>query len=111
VDERFHGLLHRVGEALSETSGPIEVTGYTDNIPTRVGGPYPSNWELSEDRAQAVYALMQPYLDGRERAIEVIGRAHENPRADNESREGRAANRRVEISVTGALPGHAGREL
>ncbi len=49
-------LLARVGRLLSSQAaqGDVLVEGYTDTVPVRRGGPYPTNWELSTARASSV---------------------------------------------------------
>ncbi len=50
-------LLDRVGQALKAEPGPLRVIGYTDNQPSRTVG-FPSNFALSQARAQAVRAAL-----------------------------------------------------
>ena len=50
-------LRRRIAEALVQVPGPILVTGHTDNQPIR-SMRYPSNWHLSQDRANAVKTLL-----------------------------------------------------
>ena len=67
------------------------VTGYTDST-----GPEAYNQALSERRANTV----KSYLEGKGISnITAEGRGEANPVGDNATREGRAANRRVEIDV------------
>ena len=51
-------VIQRVAAALNEVSGEVVVNGYTDNQPIRTAR-YPSNWHLSQERAQAVSAMLQ----------------------------------------------------
>jgi OOP family OmpA-OmpF porin len=69
----------------------VMVTGYTDST-----GPEAYNQGLSERRANSV----KDYLEGKGVSnITTEGRGESNPVGDNATREGRAANRRVEIDV------------
>jgi len=72
----------------------IEVEGHTDYI-----GPAEGNAKLGEERAAAV----QRYLNEKGgiplHAISVVSFGEERPVADNETKEGRAANRRVVVRV------------
>ncbi len=88
-------LLQRIAEALDQLRGQVLITGHTDSIPIR-NSRYPSNWHLSKDRATAVADIMRQYIDAAER-ISVEGRADLEPIASNETSQGRAKNRRVEI--------------
>jgi len=92
-------LFERIGQALNQTTGPILVTAHTDNVPLRTLR-HASNWQLSQARADAVKTrLADTVLGDRLRAE---GRADSEPIADNATPEGRARNRRVEITVFAA---------
>lgn len=94
----FSDLADDIATALEPEVGPIRIIGYTDNIPPSGLGLYKSNEELSEARAQAVADIVAPFLSDPTR-IAVEGLGPVNPVADNETREGRALNRRVEIMI------------
>jgi type VI secretion system protein ImpK len=84
---------------LDKEQGTIGVIGHTDNVKLRKTSPFASNWALSMDRAKAVAAVLKPSLSDPSR-LEVDGRADEQPVAGNDTPEGRARNRRVEIKLT-----------
>ena len=94
-------LLPRIAQALSETPGSILITGHTDNQPIRTVR-YPSNWHLSQDRADTVKTeLAKTVKPSRMRAE---GRADSESVADNNIAVGRAKNRRVVITLFVAQP-------
>ncbi|WP_018888117.1 flagellar motor protein MotB [Paenibacillus massiliensis] len=76
----------------------IIVSGHTDNIPIS-NSQYPSNWELSADRALNFMRilLLDDKLDPRK--FSAIGYGEYRPTASNNDNVGRSKNRRVEISV------------
>ncbi|WP_022871710.1 OmpA family protein [Nesterenkonia alba] len=74
----------------------IVVEGHTDNLPTEV---YDDNDELSELRAESVVEWLVTNADVDVDVITAIGRGEDYPRADNDTEEGRAENRRVVITV------------
>jgi type VI secretion system protein ImpK len=90
-------VLARIGEGLEQTRGRIEVTGHSDNVPISTRR-FPSNQSLSQARAEEVVRMLSEVVsdDARMRAL---GMADRKPIAPNETAEGRALNRRVEISV------------
>ncbi|MGE5172816.1 MAG: OmpA family protein [Betaproteobacteria bacterium] len=94
LDSKFFDVLDSVGTVLNEyKSTLVTVAGYTDNT-----GPADYNQKLSERRASTV-AL---YLNGRGVAKErlaAIGHGEAKPVASNGTSEGRAKNRRVEITL------------
>ncbi len=89
-------LLPRIAQALSDTPGQVLVTGHTDNQPIRTLR-YPSNWHLSQDRADAVKAELAKTV--RPERLRAEGRADSESVADNGSPAGRAKNRRVEVTL------------
>ena len=96
VAER-ESLMRRIGEAMARVGGNVLVSGYTDNTPIRTLR-FPSNWHLSEARAQAVKGLLVAAGLPRER-VHAEGRADGDPVAPNDSPANRALNRRVEITL------------
>jgi len=84
-----------VAAALDEVQGKVVVNGYTDNTPIRTAR-FPSNWNLSQERAQAVAQMLGGSLRDRQR-LHAEGRADSDPIGPNSTAEGRALNRRVEI--------------
>ena len=96
------GILGRVGNSLKKIHGmQIRVVGHTDN--RRIKGEYqykfPSNWELSSARAAAVVRFFQAKTGLDPESFEVVGRSFYRPVASNETKEGRAQNRRVEVII------------
>jgi chemotaxis protein MotB len=73
----------------------FQVAGHTDNVPIR-SRRFPSNWELSTARAVSVAKFMiERGLDPSR--ISAAGHADTAPVASNDTPEGRAQNRRIEI--------------
>jgi len=95
VKPAYVDVIARVGQALGQVPGQVVVRGYTDNTPIRTLR-FPSNWELSQDRARAVADMLARSLSDPSR-VQAQGRADTEPVAPNNSAEGRARNRRVEI--------------
>ena len=90
-------LLRRIAEALDRVEGQVVVTGHTDNVPTRTLR-HASNFALSKDRAANVKALMETMVKDPAR-ISAEGKGDTEPVAPNDTAEGRAQNRRVEITL------------
>jgi type VI secretion system protein ImpK len=92
--ERIAGVLK---DELGKTDTPIsiQVNGYTDNQPIRTV-KFPSNFQLSASRADAVRDLLKPAVGGAS-AIATEGRADADPVDSNATPEGREHNRRIEI--------------
>lgn len=88
--------LTEVAQVLQEIEGrQFQIAGHTDNVPIR-SRRFRSNWELSSQRAVNVarWLIEQGVPANR---ISAAGYADTQPVASNESGEGRAQNRRIEI--------------
>ncbi|MBI3903219.1 MAG: OmpA family protein [Nitrosomonadales bacterium] len=84
--------LNEVVEAAAKyTEVKLAVSGHTDNV-----GKKAHNQTLSENRAAAVKAWLVKHGVAADRIV-TAGYADEQPVADNKTKEGRAANRRVEV--------------
>ena len=89
-------VVIRVAKALSEVQGQVLITGHSDNQPIR-SLRFPSNWHLSQARAQSVLDLVAATVPPAR--LKAEGRAESEPVAPNDTPENRARNRRVEIIV------------
>ncbi len=93
-------VLDRIAAALKDGTQQIRVEGHTDDRPVQ-SELYPTNWELSAARAAWVvrYLAAKHHIDPKRMA--AAGYAEYRPIADNDSEQGRAHNRRIEITVLG----------
>ncbi len=76
----------------------FRIEGHTDDIPTAPGGPWETNWELSTARSLSVLRLLRDYGVPEER-FQVMGVADTVPLVSNDTAEGRAYNRRVDVII------------
>lgn len=95
-------VLRAVAQHLSKEPFNLEITGHTDNIPIR-NSVFASNWELSAMRATSVVRLLAESGIAPARLF-AIGREASQPIASNQTPEGRARNRRVELMILSGLP-------
>jgi len=98
VNDSYDHLLTRIGAALDTRPGKVLITGHTDNIPIR-NIRFPSNWHLSQARADAVAAVIAPLLADPSR-VRAQGMADTQPVTSNDTEAGREANRRIDIILT-----------
>jgi chemotaxis protein MotB len=90
-------VLAPIAAELTKVNNDIIIEGHTDNVPIK-SGKYASNWELSMARAYSVLVFFSE--QGIEaRNLAGIGYGENRPIADNATAEGRARNRRIEISL------------
>ncbi len=76
----------------------FRIEGHTDSIPTDPTGAWESNWDLSIARALSVFRLLQDYGVDEEQ-FQVMGLADTVPLFSNDTAEGRAYNRRVDVII------------
>jgi type VI secretion system protein ImpK len=97
VLDAFRPVAARVAATLDKEPGHIKVVGHTDTTPIRTVR-FPSNFELSVERAKAVAAVLKRGLADSNR-VDIEGKGPDVPIASNATPEGRAKNRRVEIFI------------
>jgi type VI secretion system protein ImpK len=97
VKPRYLPVLSRVSDALNTVPGTVLISGYTDNVPIRTVR-FPSNYELSQTRADVVRRIVEERLAIKNR-IRAQGRADSDPVAPNDNSENRSRNRRVEVTL------------
>ena len=92
-------ILDKVAQVLKRIppSYRISIEGHTDNQPIRYSG-WKSNWELSCHRALSVLHYLEKKGINPSR-LSATGFGEYHPVASNETEEGRALNRRVEIVI------------
>jgi len=100
LEPRFGDIMDRVSKALNDETGRIIVAGHSDNIPIKTAR-FPSNLQLSLARAKSVMNRISGTLTDKSR-ITAEGRADKEPLATNETPEGRATNRRIEVILVKA---------
>lgn len=99
--------LTSLAPALASVEGrDFLIAGHTDNVPMR-GRRFRNNWDLSVNRALAVVDyLIESGMPARH--IGAAGFGEFDPVANNDTEEGRALNRRIEIILMpklGNIPG------
>nr|WP_049868937.1 type VI secretion system protein TssL, long form [Paraburkholderia phytofirmans] len=98
VNASMGPLIAKIASEIGKVPGKVTVTGHTDNLPIR-SRQFASNDALSEERATQVMQMLQASGVAAAR-LEAIGGGEANPIGDNATAQGRAQNRRVEITVT-----------
>ncbi len=94
LSEGYAEKIDRLADSLKDQPGKLLIVGHSDNQPIK-SRRFPSNQHLSLARAESVMKQMATIV-GEDR-LSAEGRADKEPLESNETREGRAANRRIEI--------------
>jgi len=103
LNQKGSEVLKKVSQQLKENKYRVLVSGHTDNIPIRgsLTKRYPTNWELAGARAASVVRLLEK--NGvRSDLLIASSYGSTKPVASNDSEEGRALNRRIEIRLRAA---------
>lgn len=100
--ETSYNALQKVARAINTIPNPIRLEGHTDSRPIR-NSRFHSNWELSAARSIAILEILSTRGNvGRER-MSIGGYADVVPIESNETAEGRARNRRVDIVLLNSV--------
>lgn len=94
-------LFDRIAEALKTEAGPVRIEGYADSDKPS-GLTFPDNLSLSQARAETAAGIVGRHIDPSR--VTAQGYGEDSPVASNDTAEGKAQNRRVEVVVnrTGA---------
>jgi len=93
--------LSKIADVVRGVPNQLRLEGYTDSIPIH-NSRFRSNWELSSARSIAMLELLQQRFDIPSSRMTVAGYAENAPADDNDTPEGRAHNRRVDIVLLSA---------
>lgn len=100
VNPKANKLLERLAAVInSEPALEVMVEGHTDAQTVKPGAYIKDNWELSVERATAVVRKLQDNYGVAPEKLIASGRSSFHPITDNESNDGRAANRRTRIVI------------
>ena len=94
----FRKVIEKMVAALRQTRGTIVVAGHTDNVPIHTHR-FRSNWELSSSRAVTVLHELRKAGGIDEHRFQIAAYGDTRPIASNDTPQGRAQNRRVEVTL------------
>jgi chemotaxis protein MotB len=93
-----------LGKVLGENPDiAVLIEGHTDNDAYAGSGPIADNWDLSTKRATAIVSILSENKAINKKNLTAAGRGQFSPLAGNETAEGKAKNRRIEIILTPRL--------
>ena len=103
VEQKGREALKLVADVLSKNPDiDILVEGHTDNVPIKTS-VYKDNWDLSVARATSIVRILTTDYRIEPTRLTASGRGEFFPKADNQTAEGRARNRRTEIILSPKL--------
>jgi len=98
IKDNMKDKLISVSKVLNKIDNYIRVEGHTDNLPIK-DNYFNSNWQLSSVRASNVVELLINYGKISPSRLSAVGYGEYRPISDNDTEEGRAKNRRVDILI------------
>lgn len=102
IDPKTYTVIGKLAEALNAVSNPLRIEGHTDSQPIHTER-FRSNWELSAARAISMMELLATHFNVDRSRVAITGFADNSPEAPNDTPEGRAKNRRVDIVIMNHL--------
>jgi chemotaxis protein MotB len=98
VSPAGYPVLQKIAATLEKISNPIRLEGHTDAIPIH-NSRFHNNWELSSARSIAMLEALSTQFSIEARRMSVVGFADAFPLEANDTPEGRAKNRRVDVVI------------
>ncbi len=96
--------VRSLGNVLAENQDiAVLIEGHTDNVPYSGNGALTSNWDLSTKRATAIVNILRENTAINPENLTAAGRGEYAPIATNDTEEGKAKNRRIEVILTPKL--------
>ncbi|AOZ99045.1 OmpA family protein [Flavobacterium commune] len=96
--------VEELGKVLADNPEiSVLIEGHTDNVPYGGSGPIADNWDLSTKRATAIVGILSENRGIDKKNLTAAGRGEFSPLATNETADGKAKNRRIEIILTPRL--------
>jgi chemotaxis protein MotB len=105
ISPQCYESVGKVASAIRKIPNPVRLEGHTDRVPIHTPR-FRSNWELSAARGIALLELLTNEFNVPREKVAISGYADTAPIDSNDTQEGRARNRRVDIIIlnqTGAL--------
>lgn len=104
VGDNGKQAVQQLGSVLAENPDiAILIEGHTDNDPYNGTGQISGNWDLSTKRATAIVQILKDNPAINPENLTAAGRGEYAPIASNDTNEGKAKNRRIEVILTPKL--------
>lgn len=98
IEPATYPIIAKLADALNAVHNPLRIEGHTDSQPIHTAR-FRSNWELSAARSIAMMELLTTRFHVDRMRVGIVGFADTSPEDSNDTPEGRARNRRVDIVI------------
>ncbi|MAM19012.1 MAG: OmpA family protein [Christiangramia sp.] len=104
VNDEGRKAVKQLGQVLAENPDiAVLIEGHTDNVPYNGSGQLKDNWDLSTKRATSIVQILRENSGIDPQNLTAAGRGEFAPVATNETAQGKAKNRRIEVILTPKL--------
>jgi chemotaxis protein MotB len=98
IDPKTYAIVEKIADTVRQLPNPVRLEGHTDSIPIHTAR-FHSNWELSAARSIAMMELLSERFAVPRQRMAIAGFADTAPLDSNDTAEGRAHNRRVDVVI------------
>ena len=99
LTNQARAIMQKIAKVSAKGAGQVNVSGHTDNVPLIFGGQYRDNWDLAAARASSVVQELAKANTIPSEKLKAISFGETKPIEQNDTREGREKNRRIEIEI------------
>ena len=99
LTKKAREIMSKIAEQNQKGRSEILVMGHTDNVPLTFGSNYRDNWDLAAARSASVVQQLSTNKALDPKRMKAISYGETRPLESNDTRQGRAKNRRLEIEI------------
>ena len=99
LTKQARAIMQKIAKVSGKGAGQVNVSGHTDDVPLIFGGQYRDNWDLAAARASSVVQELSKADTIPSEKLKAISFGETKPIEQNDTREGREKNRRIEIEI------------
>ena len=99
LTKQARAIMQKIAKVSGKGAGQVNVSGHTDDVPLIFGSQYRDNWDLAAARASSVVQELSKAKTIPSEKLKAISFGETKPLEQNDTREGREKNRRIEIEI------------
>ena len=99
LTKQARAIMQKIAKVSGKGAGQVNVSGHTDDVPLIFGGQFRDNWDLAAARASSVVQELSKTKTIPSEKLKAISFGETKPLEQNDTREGREKNRRIEIEI------------
>ena len=99
LTKQARAIMQKIAKVSGKGAGQVNVSGHTDDVPLIFGGQFRDNWDLAAARASSVVQELSKAKTIPSDKLKAISFGETKPLEQNDTREGREKNRRIEIEI------------